>query len=302
MKRYETPAAFREALEQRLRSSSASGVDYVRRRQLLVFDRFLARVFNTLGDAVTLKGGLALELRLERARTTKDVDLRVMGPPADLLRQLQAAARLSLSDFMEFHIAPDERNPEINNEGIRYEGRRFRASCRLAGKPYGQPFGVDVVFGDPLFFQPEVLQSDDYLGFAGIERTQVRVYPVATHIAEKLHAYTMPRSHPNSRIKDLPDLALIAGSMSFTAEPLQSAIRQTFDFRGTHSAPTQLPAPPAEWKEPYARIAKDDALPWSSILDVFNSAAAFLNPVLSGRTSIVWDPTRVQWSPSDGRD
>ena len=34
-----------------------------------------------LGDAVLLKGGLVLELRLERARTTKDIDLRVTGSP-----------------------------------------------------------------------------------------------------------------------------------------------------------------------------------------------------------------------------
>jgi hypothetical protein len=45
----------------------------------LVFDRFLARVVAVLGDAVLLKGGLVLELRLERARTTKDIDLRVTG-------------------------------------------------------------------------------------------------------------------------------------------------------------------------------------------------------------------------------
>jgi hypothetical protein len=41
---YESPAAFKQALEHRLRFSSESGVDFARRRQLLVFDRFLARV------------------------------------------------------------------------------------------------------------------------------------------------------------------------------------------------------------------------------------------------------------------
>ena len=52
-----------------------------RKRQLLVFDRFLARVVAIFGDAALLKGGLVLELRLERARTTKDIDLRVIGSP-----------------------------------------------------------------------------------------------------------------------------------------------------------------------------------------------------------------------------
>jgi len=68
---YSSPKAFKEALEQRLRSASKNGVDFARRRQLLVFDRFLARVVAVLRDTVLLKGGLVLELRLERARTTK---------------------------------------------------------------------------------------------------------------------------------------------------------------------------------------------------------------------------------------
>ena len=44
-----------------------------------MFDRFLARVVQIFGNAVLLKGGLVLELRLERARATKDVDLRLVG-------------------------------------------------------------------------------------------------------------------------------------------------------------------------------------------------------------------------------
>jgi hypothetical protein len=71
---YDTPGAFKSALEDRLEAASTSGVDFARRRQLLVFDRFLARMAVAFGDAVMLKGGLVLELRLERARTTKDVD------------------------------------------------------------------------------------------------------------------------------------------------------------------------------------------------------------------------------------
>ena len=79
MNRYSSSAAFKQALETRLRASSASGVDFGRRRQLLVFDRFLARIAQELGDSVILKGGIVVELRVERARTTKDIDLRLVG-------------------------------------------------------------------------------------------------------------------------------------------------------------------------------------------------------------------------------
>ena len=61
---YSSPKAFKEAMEQRLRSASKNGVEFARRRQLLVFDRFLARVVAVLKDTVLLKGGLVLELRL----------------------------------------------------------------------------------------------------------------------------------------------------------------------------------------------------------------------------------------------
>ena len=132
-----------------------------RTRQLIVFDRFLARIAAVFGDAATLKGGVALELRIERARTTKDVDLRLVGSPDDLLAQLQRVARHDLGDFMTFEIAPDAEHPEIEAEGMKYDGVRFRAECRLAGKLYGQRFGVDVAFGDPMFGDADLLVADD---------------------------------------------------------------------------------------------------------------------------------------------
>ncbi len=102
VRKYKTAAAFKQGLEQRLRTASASGPDFSRRRQLVVFDRFLARVALELGDAVTLKGGLAVELRIERARTTKDVDLHVMGSPDAILAILRAAVARDLGDCMVF--------------------------------------------------------------------------------------------------------------------------------------------------------------------------------------------------------
>src|SRR5438105_3098028 len=97
---YTSPQAFKQALEQRLRTASKTGADFARRRQLLVFDRFLARIVALLGDGVLLKGGLVLELRLERARTTKDIDLRLTGSAHDVLARLQEAGRRDLGDFM----------------------------------------------------------------------------------------------------------------------------------------------------------------------------------------------------------
>jgi predicted nucleotidyltransferase component of viral defense system len=292
---YRTAAAFKQALEQRLRTASATGVDFARRRQLVVFERFLARIALELGDAVTLKGGLAVELRVERARTTKDVDLRVTGSPDDILERLRRAAGRDLGDFMVFTIRPDERHPEIQNEGMQYEGLRFRAECTLAGKVYARPFGVDVAFGDPILGEPELKVAEDTLAFAGIAPPALRVYPVETHLAEKLHAYTMPRARPNSRVKDLPDIALIATAGPVEASRVRAAIEQTFAFRSTHVVPARLPTPPETWVAPYAAIAREDQLHWVTLVDAFEAARAFLDPVLTGVGGAVWDPATWRW-------
>lgn len=295
MSTYATAAAFKQALETRLRSSSSSGADFARRRQLLVFDRFLARVTRELGDTVMLKGGLVVELRVDRARTTKDVDLRVMGAPTGLLDRLVRAARLELGDFMIFTVAPDAEHPDITNEGMVYEGQRYRVNCALAGKPYGQPFGLDIAFADPIFGEPDIVVAGDILAFAGIAPPSLRLYPVESHIAEKLHAYTLPRKRPNSRVKDLPDIALLAGVREIDPSRLRAALAQTFDSRKTHALPASVPSPSSAWAAPYARMVEEDELRWKDLAALTLAVEAFLNPVLDGTASQSWHPKAWRW-------
>lgn len=190
---YSSPPAFKAALEQRLKATSKDGVDFARRRQLLVFDRFLARVSAALGNSVLLKGGLVLELRLERARTTKDVDL-----------------------------------------------------------------------------------------------------PIETHIAEKLHAYTMPRTRMNTRVKDLPDIALLAGIQSLQAVRVRKALDQTFTHRSTHPLPHALPEPPTSWSASYQQMARENELAWATLDQLTTVVATFLNPILAGGSG-VWNPAGWRW-------
>jgi hypothetical protein len=294
LRTYDSPQAFKQALEQRLKIASKSGVDFARRRQLLVFDRFLARVVAVLGDAVLLKGGLVLELRLERARTTKDIDLRLTGSLETVLARLQEAGRRDLHDFMIFEVSRDAEHPKILNDGMQYEGLRFRAECRLAGKQYGQRFGVDVAFGDPIFGEPDTVTADDILAFAGIAPPVLRLYPIETHIAEKLHAYTMPRARPNTRVKDLPDIALLATVQPLEARRLRTALERTFDFRATHSLPSSLPDPPVSWSIPYREMARENDLAWTTLEQLTATVIAFFDPVLAGRGGI-WRPTEWAW-------
>lgn len=294
---YATAAAFKQALEARLRSSSTTGVDFARRRQLVVFDRFLARIARALGDSVIAKGGIVVELRVERARTTKDIDLWLIGSPDGLLERLQELAAMDLGDFLSFDVKPDAVHPAITNEGMLHEGQRYRVACRLAGKVYGQPFGLDVAFADPIFGEPDILVADDVLGFAGVPPPTLRVYPLETHIAEKLPAYTLPRPRPNSRVKDLPDIALLASVREISAVTLYAALKQTFDSRGTHELPGRFPAPPPSWTAPYAHMADVDRLVWPDIDAVLAAVRTFLDPVLE-RTRGTWRPSTWSWSPA----
>lgn len=244
---YATPGAFKQALEQRLRSGAAHGADFARERQLLIFGRFLAHAVAVLGEALTLKGGLVLLFRIERAWATNDIDLRMIGSPDAILARREEAGRMDLGDFMTFEFGPDEDHPAIQNDGMTYQGLRFRAECRLAGKIYGQPFGVDVAFGDPMLGEPGVAIAEDRLAFAGISPPTMRLNPIETHIAEKLHAYTMPRARPNTRVKDLPDIALLATARVIDATRRHEALAMSFAFQGTHMLPTAVPEP-APWR------------------------------------------------------
>lgn len=216
--------------------------------------------------------------------------------PRDFSKRLQNAATLDLDDFLTFTVIPDAHHPTITNEGMLYEGQRYRVECRLAGKTYGQPFGLDVAFADPVIGEPDIIKANDVLGFAGIEPPTLRVYPLETHIAEKLHAYTLPRTRPNSRVKDLPDIALLASVREVGATRLMSAIEQTFSSRKVQPVPVAFPAPPTSWAAPYARMVTEDELRWKDLAALTLAVEAFMNPVLQGTASETWKPTLWQWA------
>ena len=173
-------------------------------------------------------------------------------------------------------------------------------TASLAGRRYGDVFGVDVAIGEPIVGSPQSIEGNDLLTFVGLPVPVFRAYPVATHIAEKLHAYTMPRPRANSRVKDLPDLALLATVADFDSATLRRAIAETFAHRRTHAVPASLPDPAPTWEPVYARMAAGDDLPWRTLGELVVAVRAFLDPMLAGTTGR-WDPQAWQWrSKQDG--
>ena len=257
---YANPAAFRQALEARLNGLARKrGVDVQRLRRQVAFDRFLCRLFNHSGERWLLKGGYAMELRLQESRTTRDIDLTTRGPIRGsgrlanrILRLLQAAASLELGDFFVFAVG----EPTQDLAGAPYGGARFPVDARLAGRVFVR-FHVDVGTGDPILEPVETVRGEDWLEFAGIHTTPFPSISREQQFAEKLHAYTLPRAdRPNTRVRDLLDMYLLLRS-DVQSDRIAEAVHAVFARRKTHSLPATLPPPPESWAVPFAALADE---------------------------------------------
>ena len=112
--------------------------------------------------------------------------------------------------------------------------------------------------------------------------------------------YTLPRTSPNSRVKDLPDIALLGTIKTVRAQSIRGAFKATFEFRNSHKIPTALASPPIDWGTPFAAMAAENELQWASLAEVSKAAQAFLDPVLSSSLADTseWSPTTWKWVPS----
>jgi len=292
--KYRSGAAFRQALEQRLLDRSRDRhTSLVRLRKAVVFDRLLARLAIAAPDRWVLKGALALDFRLgERTRTTKDMDLVRGDNEAAATSDLIAAQALDLEDFFTFDIE------KIGAPGEALEGVavRYRVHAELGGRRFEEVM-VDIGFSDPLKWKPEPIRAPDLLAFAGIEPIEVPVLPLEQHIAEKVHAYTRTygQGQRSSRAKDLVDLVLVKQLMAVDAARLRRALVGVFEGRRQHGLPSRLPAPPTEWTVPYRKLAKEVGIN-PDLRAGYAHAAAFLDPVLTGRNIGRWDPRRASWT------
>ena len=284
---YTTAGAFRRALEERLkRASLTEQIDLNRLRRQVSFDRLLARLFREESAPWVLKGGYALELRFKAARSTVDIDLtvqRVMPTGAgantnQVIREmLQRAAGISFGDWFEYAIGP----PVMALTAAPYGGVRYPVEARMDERIFAR-FHLDAGIGDVVMRPLETIVCRDWLGFAGIESSRIRMISREQQLAEKLHAYTLPRNNANSRVKDLVDLALLIRSGGLDKQRILDALLLTFERRGTHELPAGLVPPPADWQIPFHALAGECGLP-TDVPAVVARVQEFLEKVLAQR-------------------
>jgi hypothetical protein len=285
---YATAGAFRRALEERLkRASLTEQIDPHRLRRQVSFDRLLARLFRDDRAPWVLKGGYALELRFKAARSTVDIDLTVQriaawtgGDQNQALREmLQSAAGVSLGDWFEFVIGP----PVLDLTAAPYGGARYPVEARMDERIFAR-FHLDVGIGDVVIHPVEAITCRDWLGFAGIPASQVRMIAREQQFAEKVHAYTVPRNIANSRVKDLVDLALLVRSGGLNKQRILDALLLTFARRGTHDLPASFVSPPADWQVPFHALSEECGLPTDAGV-AFAEVQEFFEEVLAQRTA-----------------
>jgi len=71
----------------------------------------------------------------------------------------------------------------------------------------------------------------DWFGFAGIGPPDVPMIQREQQFAEKLLAYTLPRTTPNSRVRDLVDMVLLIQSGTLESSRVVQALHATFGRR-----------------------------------------------------------------------
>ena len=259
---YKTASAFRKAIEERLRQrSKMESVDVNRLRRQLAFDRLLARFFNDEDAPWALKGGYALELQFKAARSTVDIDLtlfRAIAAPegvdaSQAIRELlQQYASIDTGDFLEYLIG----TVQLDITAAPYGGARYAVEARMDNRIFAR-FHLDVGVGDVAMQPLAAITTQDWLSFAGISAPQIQAIAKEQQFAEKIHAYTLPRTTLNSRVKDLVDMLLLIKGQELDEGRVAIALQLTFKRRKTHEIPESLNPPPDEWNRPFEALATE---------------------------------------------
>lgn len=260
---YQTPYAFRTALERRLlMRSTETGVALDRLRRRVMFERVVARLEAAEPGRWVLKGGMALEVRLrDDARLTKDIDLGLrdeVDEPGELHERLVDALGVNLDgDGFAFTVAAPIKLAE---DGTGRSTWRTRVSAALAGKLFGG-VQLDVSPRAHELDATDRLTLSNSLAFAEIPAPVVEIVDVQRHAAEKFHAMLRDfGDRENSRVRDLVDLVLLIEHGLLSAAAVAVEAQRVWAERDGVGPPRELPRLPDAWPGRYERLAEEQEM------------------------------------------
>jgi hypothetical protein len=211
----------------------------------------LDRAQASSGPAFAIKGGVAMELRLQLdARATRDLDAVFLGAFDGWLDALDDAIAGPIAGFDLSRGEPEQIKATSTMRVdiyLDYRGRRWgTVTLEVAPAEADEVLDIDEV--DPFDLTQFGLPAADRVPIVGLPYL----------IAQKLHACTEPlNGHDNPRVRDLIDLQLVQPLLDDADLPrVRQACRAIFTARDTHPWPPALAIPPA-WPAAYARLADE---------------------------------------------
>lgn len=219
-----------------------------------------------VSSPVTVKGGVAVEQWLgSRARATKDLDLTVNVPDADVVDTVDERLGTAFGDFT-FRRSGE---PYLMPNG----SARIRVAVQFLGRAWStvqvdlslcelDDIGAEAV--DPIAL--------DELGLKG--PPSVPCLPIAFQIAQKLHAFTDPGVGREERVRDLVDILLLRELIDDFAS-LRSACSMIFSLRGTHNWPPEVHASERASAE-YERLAREVSHPVTTVEEALRELREFI--------------------------
>lgn len=248
--------------------------------------------FDGAGRRFTIKGGVALEMRLRHlARATKDLDLILLSGEGDPMEELAIALSKPYEGF-SFRLRGE---PEVMPNGA----SRVDVSLEYLGKSWGT-IHVDVGRKEGSGTEVEMVEAIPLAQF-GLEGPEaLPCLSLPHHVAQKIHGMTLPPppGRRNDRFRDLVDLLLLRELIT-DFDAVKRACKEVFETRGTHSWPPFF-TPPDHWVERFAAMAEDLSLSISDLYQAaieirqfivkIDSAAEWVRnlPSLDGLTATTW--------------
>ena len=287
-----TPAGRRASLIVRMSNAAREAGVVPRRIHLVVaIDRLLVRLLQAAPGQWVVKGGYANQLRRPvDARFTEDLDLKIDAAIETAPELFASGFAVDLGDDFSYEVA----SSPAPLDGPPGGGLRFVVVARLGGTELVR-FKVDVSAADVVVGDVESYLSDPVLERLGFRPSRFPVYPVNQHLAEKLHALTLPRAVENTRARDLVDLLWFVNHFTFRSDTLAIACIATFERRATHAWPPVIDVPPDSWTRPYGVWRADLDLAEPTPAAAASTLRSFLEPVYLGVASLAWNPAAQEW-------
>lgn len=292
---YESPAAFRRALTDRLRAKTEGGDwSLPQLQRQIAYDRLLERLY-CVDDSWIVKGATALLARNLSVRGSIDVDVYREVAREVAEADLRRAADRDLGDWFRFEVGGALPTTDAAS-GVRLPVRAF------VGATVWVEFHIDLVGSDlRMTGQPDEVPPIASVSMPNIEQHGYRAYPLPDHVADKICGILERHGDadlPSTRYRDLVDLVAIVSGASIDASDQLRALSSEVARRGL-TLPRRFDVPDrALWEPGYAAEADRSFLTTSRTLDeALGVVRPFVDPLIDGTAAGGWNPAEGAWIP-----